>query len=93
MAAPSYVAGIDFNPSVRKDAFDVMGRLVEHFRNKSTDLAESQWAEPVHNYRDADLFHREIRPCIVRHRCHLRCRARFPSRGRTRRLTWPARRW
>ena len=60
MAAPSYVAGIDFNPSVRKDAFDVMGRLVEHFRNKSTDQAESQWAEPVRNYRDAELFQREI---------------------------------
>ncbi len=29
MAAPHYVAGIDFNPKVRKDAYDVMGRLVE----------------------------------------------------------------
>src|SRR3954453_13528958 len=60
MAAPSYVAGIDLNPSVRKDAFDVMARLVEHYRNKSTDQADSQWREPVRNYRDQDLFRREI---------------------------------
>ena len=60
MAAPSYVAGIDFNPSVRKDAYDVMARLVEHFRNKSTDQAEAVWHEPVLNYRDPDLWQREI---------------------------------
>jgi nitrite reductase/ring-hydroxylating ferredoxin subunit len=60
MAAPSYVAGIDFNQAVRKDAFDVMARLVEHYRNKSTDQAESQWREPVQNYRDPDLWQREI---------------------------------
>jgi len=39
MAAPHYVAGIDFNPAVRQDAFDVMGRLIEHYRHKSTDQA------------------------------------------------------
>ena len=60
MAAPSYVAGIDFNPSVRKDAFDVMARLIEHYKNKSTDQAETQWREPVRNYRDPDLFRREL---------------------------------
>jgi nitrite reductase/ring-hydroxylating ferredoxin subunit len=60
MAAPSYVAGIDFNPAVRNDAFDVMARLVEHYRNKSTDQADSQWREPVRNYRDPELFGREI---------------------------------
>lgn len=60
MAAPSYVPGIEFNPSVRKDAFDVMARLVEHYRNKSTDQAAEQWREPVANYRDPDLWQREI---------------------------------
>ena len=60
MAAPSYVAGIDFNAAVRQDAFDVMGRLVEHFRNKSTDQVPEQWREPVRNYRDEELFQREI---------------------------------
>ena len=60
MAAPHYVAGIDFNPNVRKDAFDVMGRLVEHFRNKTTDQAAEQWVEPVQAYRDPDGWQREI---------------------------------
>ncbi len=61
MAAPHYVAGIDFSPAVREDAFGVMGRLVEHYRNKSTDQAPEQWREPVHNYRDPDLWQREMK--------------------------------
>ncbi len=60
MAAPSYVAGIDFNPAVRKDAFDVMARLIEHYRNKSTDQVAEQWREPVLAYQDDELFRREI---------------------------------
>ncbi len=60
MAAPHYVAGIDFNTSVRQDAFDVMARLIEHYRNKSTDQAPDQWREPVRNYRDQDLWRQEI---------------------------------
>jgi nitrite reductase/ring-hydroxylating ferredoxin subunit len=60
MAAPHYVAGIDFNPEVRKDAYDVMSRLVEHYRNKSTDLVPDQWREPVKNYRDPTLWEREM---------------------------------
>src|SRR5919201_1975039 len=61
MAAPHYVAGIDFNPSVRQDAYDVMARLVEHYKNKSTDQVPDQWREPVHAYRDPELWAREIR--------------------------------
>lgn len=60
MAAPHYVAGIDFNPAVRQDAFDVMARLIEHYRNKSTDQAPDQWREPVRNYRDPDLWKSEM---------------------------------
>ena len=60
MAAPHYVAGIDFNPEVRKDAYDVMARLVEHYRNKSTDQAAEQWHEPVRNYRDQQLWEQEM---------------------------------
>ena len=60
MAAPHYVAGIDFNPAVRQDAFDVMARLIEHYRNKSTDRAPEQWREPVRNYRDHDQWRQEI---------------------------------
>ena len=61
MTAPHYVAGIDFNPAVRQDAFDVMARLIEHYRNKSTDQAPDQWREPVRNYRDPELWKREIK--------------------------------
>jgi hypothetical protein len=60
MAAPHYVAGIDFNPAVRQDAFDVMARLLEHYRNKSTDQVPEQWHEPVQAYRDAQLWEREM---------------------------------
>jgi phenylpropionate dioxygenase-like ring-hydroxylating dioxygenase large terminal subunit len=60
MTAPHYVAGIDFNSAVRQDAFDVMARLIEHYRNKSTDQAPEQWREPVRNYRDQDLWRQEI---------------------------------
>jgi phenylpropionate dioxygenase-like ring-hydroxylating dioxygenase large terminal subunit len=60
MAAPHYVAGIDFNSAVRQDAYDVMARLIEHYRNKSTDQAADQWREPVRNYRDQDLWRQEI---------------------------------
>ena len=61
MAAPHYVAGIDFDPAVRQDAYDVMARLIEHYRNKSTDQAQDQWREPVRNYGDPDLWEREIK--------------------------------
>ena len=60
MAAPHYVAGIDFNPAVRQDAFDVMARLIEHYRNKSTDQAPEQWHEPAQAYRDPALWEREM---------------------------------
>jgi nitrite reductase/ring-hydroxylating ferredoxin subunit len=60
MAAPPYIAGVDFSPAVRKDAFDVMARLVEHYRHTTTDQAEAQWREPVRNYRDDALFEREL---------------------------------
>jgi nitrite reductase/ring-hydroxylating ferredoxin subunit len=60
MAAPHYVAGIDFNKEVREDAFSVMARLVEHYRNKSTDQVPDQWREPVSAYSDPDLWRREI---------------------------------
>jgi len=60
MAVPQYTAGIDFHPAVRQDAFDVMARLIQHYRNTSTDQAADQWREPVHDYRDPDLWQREI---------------------------------
>jgi phenylpropionate dioxygenase-like ring-hydroxylating dioxygenase large terminal subunit len=77
-AVPRYASGIDFTtPAVRKDAFDVMARLVEHYRATSTDMVESQWREPVRNYRDPELWEREVqaihrtRPLPVALSCEL----------------------
>jgi hypothetical protein len=45
---PKYVSGVQMRTeAVRKDAFSVMARLVEHYRNSSTDRVEGQWREPV----------------------------------------------
>jgi len=60
MATPTYAPGVHFSPEVREDAFGVMARLVEHYRNKTTDLAEEQWREPVRAYRDAEQWQREV---------------------------------
>src|SRR5215212_4720934 len=77
-AVPQYATGVDFHsPSVRKDAFDVMARLVEHYRATSTDMVESQWREPVENYIDPELWKREVqaihrtRPLPVALSCEL----------------------
>src|SRR4051812_49568872 len=60
-AVPQYATGVDFHsPAVRKDAFDVMARLVEHYRATTTDMVETQWREPVRNYRDPELWEREV---------------------------------
>src|SRR5580698_2204854 len=64
MTAPQYVAGIDFNAAVRQDAFDVMARLIEHYRTTSTDQAADQWHEPVRNYRDPDVWRRELETIV-----------------------------
>lgn len=62
MSVPTYTSGVDFtSASVRKDAFDVMARLVEHYRATSTDMADEQWREPVRNYLDPGLWEREVR--------------------------------
>lgn len=61
MAAPDYAAGVDLAPAARQDAYDVMARLIEHYRGTSTDQAPGQWREPVRAYRDPGLWEREIR--------------------------------
>ena len=93
MAAPTYVAGIDFTPEVREDAYGVMARLVEHHRNNTTDQADAQWREPVRAYRDPQLWQREIEavhghvPLPLAMSCE-----RSPPPVRTSRSTWRARR-
>ena len=60
MATPPYIAALDFDPTLRSDAFGLMRRLVEHFRHKSTDQAEGQYGEPVSNYADPDVWQQEM---------------------------------
>jgi nitrite reductase/ring-hydroxylating ferredoxin subunit len=81
MAAPHYVAGIDFNPAVRQDAYDVMARLIEHYRNKSTDRAPEQWREPVRNYRDQDLWRQEIQAVFKKVPLPLALSCELPAPG------------
>lgn len=58
---PDYASGVDFHSeAVRKDAFDVMARLVAHHRATSTDMVDTQWREPVRNYIDPQLWAREV---------------------------------
>jgi phenylpropionate dioxygenase-like ring-hydroxylating dioxygenase large terminal subunit len=58
---PKYVSGVQMRTeAVRKDAFSVMARLVEHYRNSSTDRVEGQWREPVASYLDPELWEREL---------------------------------
>lgn len=57
---PKYQPGVDFDENVREDALDLVERLVQLYRDKSTDQAEGQWREPVDNYADPQLWQREI---------------------------------
>lgn len=58
---PRYNAGVSFSSdAVRQDAYDVMARLVEHYRNTSTDMVDEQWREPVSSYQDPELWQREV---------------------------------
>jgi len=78
---PHYVAGIDFNVAVRRDAFDTMARLVEHFKKKSTDQVVDQWREPVRNYRDEELWKREVAAIHRKVPLPLALSCELPDRG------------
>jgi phenylpropionate dioxygenase-like ring-hydroxylating dioxygenase large terminal subunit len=60
LATPPYIAALDFDSTLRSDAFGLMRRMVEHYRHKTTDQAESQYLEPVSNYADPELWQREM---------------------------------
>ena len=45
---------------MRREAAELVERVMAHYRNKSTDQADEQWREPVRNYRDPELWQREI---------------------------------
>src|SRR3954452_15929140 len=57
---PQYAAGVAMDPAIREDALDLVARLVQLYRNKTTDQVEGQWREPVDNYADPQLWEREI---------------------------------
>lgn len=60
MSTPTYLSGLDLDGAAREDALRSMARLVKHHEDKTTDLAEGQWREPVRNYADPELFRTEI---------------------------------
>ncbi|WP_409329697.1 aromatic ring-hydroxylating oxygenase subunit alpha [Trujillonella humicola] len=60
MSTPPYVPALDFSPALRDDALSVMRRLVGLFREGGTDRAPEQYVEPVANYRDPDVWAREV---------------------------------
>jgi len=60
MSTPTYLSGLDLDGAAREDALRTMARLVKHHEDKTTDLADGQWREPVRNYADPQLFRAEI---------------------------------
>jgi nitrite reductase/ring-hydroxylating ferredoxin subunit len=57
---PQYTSGIELDRVMQEDALDLVGRLVQLYRDRSTDQAEGQWREPVDNYASPERFAREI---------------------------------
>ncbi len=57
---PQYASGIDLDHVMQEDALDLVGRLVQLYRDRSTDQAEGQWHEPVDNYADPQRWRKEI---------------------------------
>lgn len=57
---PEYRPGVQFDDDMREDALTLVDRLVQLYRDKSTDQADGQWREPVDNYRDPDLWRHEV---------------------------------
>jgi phenylpropionate dioxygenase-like ring-hydroxylating dioxygenase large terminal subunit len=60
VSTPPYVAALDFDPALRRDALAVMRRLVAHHKDGTTDQAPEQYPEPVRNYRDPELWKHEV---------------------------------
>lgn len=57
---PQYQPGVRLDDSFRAEALELVERLVRLYQEKSTDQADGQWREPVDNYRDPQLWQREI---------------------------------
>ena len=57
---PQYASGIDLDRVMQEDALDLVGRLVQLYRDRSTDQAEGQWREPVDSYADPQVWRNEV---------------------------------
>ena len=57
---PQYASGIDLDRVMQEDALDLVGRLVQLYRDRSTDQADGQWREPVDNYADQQVWRNEV---------------------------------
>lgn len=55
-----HLPALDHDPVVHEDALAVLSRMVEHYRNSSTDLAPGLWREPAASYCDPDLWSQEL---------------------------------
>ncbi len=60
MTTPQYQSGVHLDDGIREDALSLVQRLVDLYREKGTDQVDEQWREPVDNYRDPQLWQREI---------------------------------
>ena len=60
MTTPPYVSALQSDPDIRAEALATMRRLVAHYRAKTTDQADDQYREPVANYRDPEMWQREV---------------------------------
>jgi nitrite reductase/ring-hydroxylating ferredoxin subunit len=45
--------------AMRREAAELVERVMKHYRDNTTHEAEDQWTEPVANYLDADRWQRE----------------------------------
>jgi phenylpropionate dioxygenase-like ring-hydroxylating dioxygenase large terminal subunit len=52
--------------NILADDQTVVQRLLDHIDNKTTDLSESSWREPVENYRSAERFAAELEVVLRR---------------------------
>lgn len=59
-ATTTHLPALDDDPVVRADALALLGRMVEHYRASTTDLAPSVRPQPADAYCDPELWRREL---------------------------------
>ncbi len=81
VAIPTYSHGVDFDAEDHERNLDLMSRLIEHYRNGTTDQAPDQMREPVARYLDKDLWQREMTEVIHRIPIPVGVSAELPNPG------------